>query len=98
MSVTDLTDYRRQRDIALTVAPVNVEREADAMFPNRSYYVISSAKSAAVQGYINSLVAECELFGNGYGYVHFIGPRWHSSGVYFAFGEVVVNPDQEASA
>ncbi len=91
--VIDLADHRRAREIEATVAPVTFEREADPEHPNRSYYVISSAKSAAVQGFINSLLAEAESFGNGYGYVHFVGPRRHHTGVYFAFGEVVVNPD-----
>jgi hypothetical protein len=86
--ITDLGDYRRQREAELT--PAVVEREADPDNPNRSYFLITADTSAAVQGAINGLVAEVESFASGHGM--FIGPRRGGPG-YWAIGETVVNPD-----
>ena len=88
--VTDLTDYRLQREAGL--APAKVEREVDPLCANRSYYLITGETSAAVQGAINGLVAEVESFASGHG--TFIGPRRGRNGRYFAIGETIVNIEE----
>ena len=90
MSITDLSDYRRQREQESRAIPVKVLREADPQCPNRSYYFIVSEQLEAVQSAIDGLIAEVESFGTGYG--EFTNPR-RMNGLYFACGEVVVRPD-----
>ena len=67
-----------------------VLRETDRENANRSYYFVVGEDRAVVQSAIDSLIAEVESFGNGYG--EFMGPR-RQGGLYFAIGEVVVRPD-----
>jgi hypothetical protein len=88
--ITDLSDYRRQREADARAIDVHVEREIDPECPNRSRYLIISKSREAVQTVINGLTAEVDAFGNGSG--DFDGPhRWN--GIYFATGHVVVHPD-----
>ncbi len=89
-TVTDLANYRRQREQQSRATPVRVLREVDKENANRSYYFILGEDEAAVQSAIDGLMAEVESFGSGYG--EFTNPRKHD-GLYFAFGEVVVRPD-----
>jgi hypothetical protein len=88
--VTDLTEYRLQREAEL--APAVILREVDPHCANRSYYLITGETSAAVQGAINGLIAEVESFASGHG--TFIGPRCGSNGRYFAIGETIVNVEE----
>jgi hypothetical protein len=88
--ITDLNDYRRQREQQSRALPVKVLRETDPENVNRSHYFILGEDVGAVNSAIDSLLAEVESFGNGYG--EFTRPRLHD-GLYFAFGEVVVRPD-----
>ncbi len=99
--VFDLATYRRHREAQRREAqrreaqrraePVKVLRETDPENANRSYYFILGEDLDAVQSAIDGLMAEVESFGSGYG--EFTGPRKHD-GLYFAFGEVVVRPDE----
>jgi hypothetical protein len=89
-TITDLADYRRQREREARALKVKVIREVDPECANRSHYFIVSEHHHAVQTAIDSLIAEVEAFGNGYG--EFTRPRKHD-GLWFAFGEVVVRPD-----
>ena len=90
MTVTDLGDYRRQREQASRAMPVKVLREIDPECANRSYYFVIGEECGAVQSAIDGLMAEVESFGNGYG--EFLHPR-RQNGLWFAFGEVFVRPD-----
>lgn len=88
--VIDLNNYRRQREAQGRAVPVKVLRETDPENPNRSYYFILGEDGTAVQSAIDSLLAEVESFGSGYG--EFLQPR-HHDGLWFSIGEVVVRPD-----
>ncbi len=88
--ITNLTEYRRQREQESRAIPVRVLRETDPENVNRNHYFIISEEHDAVQSTIDSLMAEVESFAAGYG--EFTNPRQHD-GLWFAFGEVVVRPD-----
>ena len=88
--VIDLDNYRRQREQQSRAIPVKVLRETDPENANRNFYFVLGEDFGAVQSAIDSLLAEVESFGSGYG--EFTRPRLHD-GLYFAFGEVVVRPD-----
>jgi hypothetical protein len=88
--VIDLGNYRREREQQSRAIPIKVLRETDPENANRSYYFVLGEDVGAVNSAIDSLLAEAESFGNGYG--EFTRPRLHD-GIYFSFGEVVVRPD-----
>jgi len=90
-TVTDLSDYRHQRESKARDMRVYTKCETDPECADRNHYVIWSESSAAVQAEILGLMAEVDAFGNGY--AHFDGPH-RFKGLYYATGHVVVHPDQ----
>jgi hypothetical protein len=88
--ITDLNNYRREREAETRAARVFVRHEIDPECVNRTWFVIGGETYDAVQAKILALMAEVESFGNGE--AHFDGPH-RFSGVYFATGHVVVRPD-----
>jgi hypothetical protein len=88
--VIDLAEIRREREAKARADALLVSQHVDELVPNRTYYEIWGANVHAVQGYINSLMAEVESFGCGS--ARFIGPR-KIGGVYVARGVCVVTLD-----
>jgi hypothetical protein len=86
MSVTELKAFRRER-AERNVADTHIVREDDSDNDRISYYGIDGPSKAAVQSVIDSLIAEVESFGDGYGL--FRGPSRTPNGRYIAFGKVV---------
>ena len=90
-TIIDLSAARRKR---LVPQDVSVESEIDKNNPNVRWWYLSATSSHAVQEYIDSLFAEVESFGKGYG--RFIGPKRAFRGDYQAMGWTIVFPGSAA--
>ena len=88
--VTDLNDYRRQREQENRTERYWELREVDPKNANCTHFFIYGDSRYAVQSRIDYRKAEVESFGNGEG--DFTQPRRHN-GLWWSVGEVVVCPD-----
>jgi hypothetical protein len=87
--ITDINQFRRQREGETREFEVFVQSETDPECANRTYFVIGSESREAVQNKINAFLAEAESFGGGYG--TFDGPH-RFGGIFFATGHTVSYP------